>query len=116
MQHITICDLNGHEAVFELNGSAAAAALLAQMPLEIEVDNFSNNEKIFYPPKSLTLENTPLAAGGAGTLAYYAPWGNAVMFYGSYRPNSELYALGRAVRGAEQIKSMSGMLTIKESK
>lgn len=114
MPQITVRDLNGHEAVFALNGSSAAAALLAQLPLEIEVDNFSSNEKIFYPPQSLTLGDTPLAQGGVGTLAYYAPWGDVVMFYGDYCPNSELYALGAAAGGAEQIRALSGMLTIKE--
>ena len=34
--------------------------------------SFSTNEKVFYPPQELDTANTPLAEGGAGTLAYYA--------------------------------------------
>lgn len=98
--------------VFELNGSAAAESLYQQLPLTVEVENYSDNEKIFYPPEKLDLTDTPQAASGAGTLAYYAPWGDVVMFFGEYSPNSQLYELGRVVSGSEDISSLSGTLQI----
>ena len=103
---------NNGTVVFELNGSKASDDLWDQLPLEAEVSNFSNNEKIFYPEKGLDTSDAPLAEGGAGTLAYYRPWGNVVMFYGSFSPNASLYCLGRAVEGAELISSLSGAVTI----
>ena len=48
--------------------------------LTIEVEDYSTNEKIFYPPQALDTTDAPLAEGGAGVLAYYAPWGDVVMF------------------------------------
>lgn len=51
-------------------------------------------------------------AGGAGVLAYYAPWGDVVMFYDSFGTNSSLYELGQAVSGADRIHEMSGTITI----
>ena len=75
---------NGKTTVFELNNSPAARELYAQLPLSIKVENYSSNEKIFYPPKKLNITDTPLADARAGTLAYYAPWGDVVMFYGSF--------------------------------
>lgn len=104
---------NGERTVvFALNGSAAADALYEQLPLEPEVDNFSNNEKIFYPPDKLDCTGAPMAEGGAGVLAYYAPWGDVVMFYGSFSSGSGLYALGTAVSGAEYIPQLLGTLQI----
>ena len=67
--------------VFELNNSQAAKELYEQIPLTITVENYGSNEKIFYPPKKLHTTDTPLANAQFGTLAYYAPWGDVVMFY-----------------------------------
>jgi hypothetical protein len=80
--------------------------------LNIGVENYSNNEKIFYPPKKLNIANTPLAAAGVGTLAYYAPWGDVVMFYGNFGSTGGLYELGRAIQGSEHIREMSGAIHI----
>ena len=43
----------GKTTVFELNESLAARDLYAQLPLSIKVEDYSDNEKIFYPPKKL---------------------------------------------------------------
>ncbi len=98
--------------IYELNDGTAAASLYEQLPLTCEVENFSTNEKIFYPPQELDTSDSPLAQSGAGTLAYYAPWGDVVMFYGEYSVNSSLYELGQAVSGGELVSQMSGTITV----
>lgn len=105
---------NGNSTVFELNDSPAAKALYNQLSLNIEVENYSNNEKIFYPPQKLNTSDTPLAHGKIGTLAYYAPWGDVVMFYGNFGSASGLYELGHAVSGVEHIKNMSQKIDIEK--
>lgn len=105
---------NGNITVFQLNDSQAAKELYDQLPLSIEVENFSHNEKIFYPPKKLDTSNTPLTDAKNGTLAYYAPWGNVVMFYKDFGTASGLYELGHAVSGVEHIQNMSGTIEIKK--
>lgn len=107
--------VNGQTVKFELNDSNAAKMLYEQLPLFIEVQNFSNNEKIFYPPEKLDTNGASLTRGGAGTLAYYEPWGNVVMFYGDFRSNGDLFELGRSVEGSEAIGNMSGTLQIERS-
>lgn len=98
---------------YELNDSAASEGLLAQLPLALEVEDFSDNEKVFYPPEELDVTDAPLAeTGEAGTLAYYAPWGDVVMFYGSFSPNGALYELGRAVDGMDAIAGLSGAIEV----
>lgn len=98
---------------YQLNDSSAASALLAQLPLTLEVDDFSDNEKIFYPPEGLDVAGAPLAESGeAGTLAYYEPWGDVVMFYGPFSPNGALYELGRAVVGEGVVSGLSGTIEV----
>jgi hypothetical protein len=106
---------NGKTTVFELNNSPAAKDLYAQLPLSITVENYSDNEKIFYPPKKLNTTDTPLADGGrAGTLAYYAPWGDVVMFYRGFSSAPGLYELGHVTSGSEYIPEMSGSIQIEK--
>jgi hypothetical protein len=106
---------NGKTTVFELNNSPAARELYAQLPLSIKVENYSNNEKIFYPPEKLNTTDTPQADARVGTLAYYAPWGDVVMFYGSFGSAPGLYGLGHAISGSEYIQGMSGTIRIEKS-
>ena len=105
----------GNTTVFELNNSPAARDLYAQLPLSITVENYSNNEKIFYPPKKLNTTDTPLADGGrAGTLAYYAPWGVVVMFFKGFSSAPGLYELGHVTSGSENIPEMTGTIQIEK--
>jgi len=105
---------SGQAIVFQLNNSLAARELYNQLPLSITVENYSSNEKIFYPPKKLNITDTPLADAHAGTLAYYAPWGDVVMFFGSFGSAPGLYELGQVVSGGELIKELSGKIEIEK--
>ena len=98
--------------IYQLNDSAAAESLYQQLPITVESEDFSTNEKIFYPPDRLDTSDAPLAQGGAGTLAYYAPWGDVVMFYGNYSENPSLFELGHVISGEELISRLSGTITI----
>ena len=112
---ISVKDNNNHTIIFELNDSSAATSLYEQLPLTINVENYSNNEKIFYPTNKLNTDNTPITGNdGEGTLAYYAPWGDVVMFYNTFNSASGLYQLGKAVEGTEQIRNLSGNITIEK--
>ena len=101
-----------HTIVYELNDGTAADSLYEQLPLTIEVENYSTNEKIFYPQQALDTSGSPLAQAGAGTLAYFEPWGDVVFFYGDYNENPSLFELGQVVSGGEWISEMSGTITI----
>lgn len=101
-----------HVIIYELNESLAADSLYEQLPLTVESEDFSTNEKIFYPLQELNTDEAVLAEGGSGVLAYYAPWGDVVMFYGDFNTNSSLYELGHIVSGEELIQEISGTITI----
>lgn len=104
----------GHQVIFQLHASKAAQTLYDQLPITIEVENYSDNEKIFYPKEALDTSDAQLSKGPAGTLAYYEPWGNVVMYYGNCNGADGLYGLGEAVDGVEQIKHLSGSITIRK--
>jgi len=105
---------NGKTTVFELNNSPAARDLYSQLPLNIKIEDYSANEKIFYPPSKLNTADTPTADAKAGTLAYYAPWGDVVLFYKDFGSASGLYELGHAISGSEYIIEMSGAIQIEK--
>ena len=105
---------NGKTTVFELNNSQAAKDLYTQLPLNIKVEDYSDNEKIFYPPNKLNTSDTPQANARAGTLAYYAPWGDVVMFYEKFGSASGLFELGNAVSGSEHISGMAGTIQVEK--
>lgn len=98
--------------IFQLNHSAMAESLYSQLPLSVSVENYGNNEKIFYPPEKLDINNAPLAEGPAGTLAYFEPWGNIAIYYGECGGAGGLYELGDTISGAEYISELSGELYI----
>lgn len=103
---------NGTTIVFQLNDSNAARELHAQLPLEVTVEDYAGKEKIFYPPSKLSTALTPLANSKTGSLAYYAPWGDVVMFYEDFGKAAGLYELGHAISGTEYIRDLSGTITV----
>lgn len=105
---------NGKTVIFELNDNQSANNLYVQLPLNTTVENFSNNEKIFYLPKTLYTTDTSLVNAQVGTVAYYAPWGNVVMFYDSFGSASGLYELGSVISGEEYIKDLSETIKIEK--
>ena len=110
-RQIRVLTVEGGTILFELNDSSASGDLYAQLPLTVQIEDFSTNEKIFYP-EELDISDTPQAGMAVGTLAYYAPWGDVVMFYGEYNENPSLYELGHVVSGEELIPNLSGSVTI----
>ena len=99
--------------IYELNQTSAAKSLYQMLPLEVEVQNYSNNEKIFYPPTAISYGSDCIEGDcPAGTLALFSPWGNVVMFYGDASRYSGLYILGKATDGAENIRNLTGNILV----
>lgn len=98
---------------YELNETSAAKSLYQMLPLEVTVENYGNNEKIFYPPTEVS-HGADCIEGDcpAGTLALFSPWGNVVMFYGAASRYSGLYILGKATSGADNIRQLTGTIRI----
>ena len=89
-------EFNGASMTATLYDNPSARDFASMLPLDLTIDDYSNNEKIAYLPRKLTEEGSgPFGNEAPGDLAYYAPWGNLAFFYGSYRYSSGLIRLGR---------------------
>ena len=104
-----------HTVIYQLNDSPSAKSLYGMLPMDVEVENYGNNEKIFYPDGKIDTAGGIEGGGGAGDLALFSPWGNVVMYYGSFNSYSGLYLMGTAVEGADQVKDLSGTIHIEEN-
>ncbi|MCA0964936.1 cyclophilin-like fold protein, partial [Salipiger bermudensis] len=63
---------------------------------ELSIEDYSNNEKIAYPPRKLTTEGArSFGNEQPGDFCYYAPWGDIVFFYAGYHYSPGLVRLGR---------------------
>lgn len=105
-----------NKIVYELNASGQSKSLYSQLPLKVQIENYSTNEKIFYPKEKLPLKNGIEGSSDSGTLAYFSPWGNVVLFYGKFSEYPGLFILGKVANGAENIKNLSGMVSVEAEK
>jgi len=105
---------DGTNAVtYELNETSAAKSLYQMLPLEVTVQNYGGNEKIFYLPTAVNYGGDCIEGDcPAGTLALFSPWGNVVMYYGAASRYSGLYILGKAIQGAASISRLSGTIRV----
>ena len=101
-----------HTIIYELNDSPSAKSLYGMLPMDIEVENYGSNEKIFYPAEKIDTNDGIEGGGGAGGLALFSPWGNVVMYYDTFNSYPGLYLMGTAAEGADQVKDLSGTIHI----
>lgn len=89
-------EVGGAVVTAVLYDNPSARDFAAMLPLDLDVENYGNNEKIAYLPRKLTNEGAgPFSNEAPGDLAYYAPWGNIIFYYANYQYSSGLIRLGR---------------------
>lgn len=92
--------------------SDAARALVAQLPLELAVEDFHGSEKIATLPAPL-----PGPASGmepvAGDVAYFTPWGNLSLYYGTGTPSADLVPLGRLDGDPSSLEDLADGTTVR---
>jgi len=103
---------NQTEIVFELNDTTVSRSFYRQLPLTVSIDNYSNNEKVFQPPRKLNCAGATEESCPAGTIAYFAPWNNVCLFYGDAPRYSGLYVMGKAVKNAGMIRDLTGKVRV----
>lgn len=82
--------------------------LISMLPITTQLEDYANNEKIFYPERKLTKDGAP---GGydpsKGDITYYAPWGDVAIFYKDFSYSSGLISLGRIeADGIEKLRKV----------
>lgn len=98
------CAFDAHVFTATLEGNPSARDLVALLPVELTIEDYSTNEKIAYLPRKLTDRGAaPFGSEAVGDLCYYAPWNNLVFYYGRYRYSSGLIRLGRLDGGCKPL-------------
>lgn len=86
-----------------LYDNPTARDFASMLPLDLTIEDFSNNEKIVHLPRKLTEEGSgPFGNERPGDLCYFKPWGNLALFYADYRWEG-LIRLGRFDGGFEPL-------------
>ncbi|MDH6265627.1 hypothetical protein M2360_001017 [Rhizobium sp. SG_E_25_P2] len=87
-----------------LYDNASARDFASMLPLEVEVSDYSTNEKIAYLPRKLDPQSRgPFPDAAIGDICYYIPWGNLALFHGDYSSTRDLVRLGRIDGGVDPI-------------
>ncbi|OWU68320.1 cyclophilin-like fold protein [Phaeobacter sp. 22II1-1F12B] len=88
------------EAVYQLFDNATTRDLISMLPTELEIKDFSTNEKIVHLPRRLDeggfeafSDETP------GDLCYFLGWGNLALFHDDYTFRDDLIRLGHIEGG-----------------
>ncbi|MBC2905535.1 cyclophilin-like fold protein [Streptomyces cupreus] len=96
--------IDGHPVAATLNHSATARDLAELLPLTLDMSDFHQTERIADLPRRLSTADAP--EGGdpkAGSLAYYAPWGNLAIYYRNASPADGLIVLGQVTDGIDRL-------------
>ena len=98
------CAFSDHVLTASLYDNPSARDFASMLPLELTIEDYSNNEKIAYLPRKLTEDGSgPFTNEAPGDLCYYVPWGNLAFFYAGYRYSGGLIRLGRLDNGFEPL-------------
>lgn len=98
---------NEKEIIVKMEDNSAADDLISRLPLTMDFEDYNGTEKISYLDSELDTSEAPDACTPqAGTLAYYAPWGNLAFFYHEFRESPQLIPLGEIISGQEYLEEM----------
>ncbi|MDF0595955.1 cyclophilin-like fold protein [Psychromarinibacter halotolerans] len=83
------------QVTYQLFDNPTVRDLISMLPAELEIQDFSNNEKIVHLPRRLDEggfeafdDETP------GDLCYFLGWGNLALFHDNYTFRDDLIRLG----------------------
>ncbi|MBL9219026.1 MAG: hypothetical protein JNG82_11095 [Opitutaceae bacterium] len=98
----------GQETLFATLGeNATAKSFVALLPLELELEDYNQTEKIAYLPQKLVTDGAPAGADPSpGDITYYAPWGNLALFYRDFGYSTGLIKIGRIDSGVESLRGL----------
>lgn len=89
---ITFSDTELSATIYD---NPTARDFVSLLPLTIELEDYANTEKIFYPERKLMSEGAPNGyQPSKGDITYYVPWGDVAIFYKDFGPASGLISLG----------------------
>lgn len=111
---IKVSDQN-RELYFTLYDSELSRTLTEQLPLILELTEYSDHEKYVQTPKKLTKDADYERACPAGSLGYFEPWNNLCFFYGEAPAYPGQYLIGLCEQDASEMEALTGTVTIESA-
>jgi hypothetical protein len=89
------CSYSDQSVIYRLLDNATVRDLVSMLPLDLTIEDFSNNEKLAHLPRRLD-EGGHVAFDDEepGDLCYFLGWGNLAFFYADYTYHGDLIRLG----------------------
>ena len=98
--------VDGQVIAATLADNPTARDFVSMLPLTVTLSDYADTEKIVYLDRKLSTSGAPAGSTpSAGTIAYYAPWGNLAIFYRDFAYSRGLIPLGRIDTGLVALKS-----------
>ena len=90
------CRFADQDFSYRLIDNATTRDLISLLPLDLTMEDFSNNEKLAHLPRRLDeTGRKPILDEAAGDLCYFRGWGNLAFFHSSYTYRDDLILLGK---------------------
>lgn len=100
----------GQAIIATLDNNPTSVSFYEQLPIKVKVKDYASNEKIFDPPKALSLTGAPSGyKPSRGDITLYGPWGNIAIFYKGFSYASGLVPMGRITSGLESLEKMDNV-------
>ncbi|MCX5581185.1 cyclophilin-like fold protein [Kaistia terrae] len=94
------CRFADQDFTYRLVDNATTRNLIALLPLDLTIEDFSNNEKLAHLPRRLDeAGRQPIMVEAAGDLCYFRGWGNLAFFHSGYTYWDDLILLGKIEGG-----------------
>jgi hypothetical protein len=90
------CRFAHQDFSYRLIENATTRDLASLLPLDLTIEDFSNNEKLAHLPRRLDeTGRQPITGEAAGDLCYFRGWGNLAFFHSNYTYRDDLILLGK---------------------
>ena len=97
-------EFDKHSFSATLENTPSSRSFIKMLPISLSIEDYAQNEKIAYLPSKLPEDGrVRFSNEKPGDVCYYAPWGNLVLYYASYRYSNGLVRLGRLDSGIEPL-------------
>ena len=96
-----------------LSNNPTSLDFASMLPLTLTLSDYAGTEKIAYLSRRLSTTGAPAGSKPtAGTIAFYAPWGNLAIFHQDFAYSPGLISLGR-VDGDLSVLRCNGSLAVR---
>lgn len=105
---------NGDEVIVRMHDNPTSRDFMATLPRTLTFEDYAATEKISRLDRRLSTEGAPEGHDpSVGDFAYYAPWGNLIIYYKDFTYSTGVVPLGTIESGVEKFARLTGNFSVK---